>query len=452
MFAATRFTAEKLIAIPITLALVAITCGVLVPWFARRKVRRRTGGGRRAAPGATAPAPKRGTARLKRLAQLPSLSGLLGADGRLSTSKTVAALWTLVVAYVVVALILIWPDKKWDDALKNLWPTYLLLLGGPYASLVLAKAAVSTRVQSGSLQKPQGDGVPRLSDLVGDDSGATDLFDAQFVLFNLIAIIFVLVAFARMTLVIGFPDVPVGLLTLTGGPAAVYVANKALSGNGLVLFSVFPSLVRAGETFTVYGQNFAPASGSGPAPPTTSTTSTTTTGEAAANGAPAAATNPPAATTQPADATGAPTVELDGDALEVKTWTNATIVAVAKAPQVNSGGRLGISVGTEGGQRAFLPDALAVMIDPVVLGLDKGYAAVGAKVLLSGRWSGLAGLSLVVLVDGLAAPIDGQPVLGASLSFVVPTLPAPLPRTVEVKLVAGAETSNAVPLQVGPAV
>jgi hypothetical protein len=39
--------------------------------------------------------------------------------------------------------------SSWSDALKNLSPTYLLLSGFPYASLVLAKATVATRVASG---------------------------------------------------------------------------------------------------------------------------------------------------------------------------------------------------------------------------------------------------------------------------------------------------------------
>jgi hypothetical protein len=47
---------------------------------------------------------------------------LLGADGRLSTSRAVALGWTAVVTYVFVALIVANP-KSWSEALKNLSPT-----------------------------------------------------------------------------------------------------------------------------------------------------------------------------------------------------------------------------------------------------------------------------------------------------------------------------------------
>src|SRR4051812_5188404 len=70
-----------------------------------------------------------------------------GKDGRVSTSITVAALWTAIVAWILVSLLFRWPPN-WDDALAELSPNYLLLLGGPYAALVLAKATVTARVTS----------------------------------------------------------------------------------------------------------------------------------------------------------------------------------------------------------------------------------------------------------------------------------------------------------------
>src|SRR5205823_6632186 len=108
--------------------------------------------------------------------------------------------------------------------LKNLSPTYLLLLAGPYASLVLAKGIVSYRTNSGTLLKTDSDGTVRLSDLVSDDSGKVDIFDVQFLMFNAIALWFVVDAFNRATSA-GFPSMPSGLVLLTGGPAAVYLSN-----------------------------------------------------------------------------------------------------------------------------------------------------------------------------------------------------------------------------------
>ena len=119
---------------------------------------------------------------------------VLGKDCRLSTSKLVAMAWTIVLSYFLLVLIFNSPD--WNKALSNLAPNYLLFLAGPYAALVLAKAAVSTRVSNGTLLKPPSDGNVRLSDLFNDDRGQPDLFDVQYVIFNVIAIVFAVVNFS----------------------------------------------------------------------------------------------------------------------------------------------------------------------------------------------------------------------------------------------------------------
>jgi hypothetical protein len=185
----------------------------------------------------------------------------MGEDGRLSTSKSIALLWTVVIAYVLVALILVWP-LDWDHALAHLDGAYLALLGGPIATVVLSKTIVSTRMRRGTIQKPPGDGIARLGDLVADDSGDTDLFDLQYLLFNLIAVIFVLVGFSKAT-INGFPQVPDVLWLLTGGPAAVFVSNKAFGTNAPAVFGADPARVRPGQAFTVYGQNFTVGSVAG---------------------------------------------------------------------------------------------------------------------------------------------------------------------------------------------
>src|SRR5262249_44955092 len=77
-------------------------------------------------------------------------SVLIGADGRVSTSKTMATLWTAALAYmlIVMGLIAAFTNAQGDntspgDILNALIsPTstlYLVLLGGPFAAAVLAK-------------------------------------------------------------------------------------------------------------------------------------------------------------------------------------------------------------------------------------------------------------------------------------------------------------------------
>jgi hypothetical protein len=250
------YAEAKLWAIAVTAVLVILCGGALAPMLARRRIRRleqRVGD----------PDAERKLVYYRRLVAGGPMSALLGADGRLSTSKSIAAAWTVLVVWALVALILAWPSD-WDAALANLWPDYLLFLGGPYAALVFAKAAVSSKVENGTLQKPPADGYMRLSDLLGDDSGRRDLVDIQFVLFNLVAIGFVISAVIRAELPDGFPQIPAALITLTGGPAVVYAANKALVSNRAVLLSVVPSLVTKGETFLIRGANLLPGGGAMP--------------------------------------------------------------------------------------------------------------------------------------------------------------------------------------------
>jgi hypothetical protein len=249
---ATDYGAERFWGAVITVAVMVVVSGFLVPWVAGL-VARRIHPEKITDPAKQAAAEQR-KARWTTQHEKSPWNVLLGHDGRLSTSKAVAYAWTAVVVYVLAVLILEWPDD-WGTALKNLSPTYLLLLGGPYASLVLSKAIVSTRTSSGSLTKPEGSGDARLSDLIADDTGRTDLFDVQFVAFNVLALWFVVTAFLRATPE-GFPDIPSGLVILTGGPAAVYLSNKLFSSTTATVSAVTPSKVLEGEDFFVVGSGF----------------------------------------------------------------------------------------------------------------------------------------------------------------------------------------------------
>jgi hypothetical protein len=266
----------RLWALGATVVLAVIASGFLIPWRNRRKVtklekaREQARRDRNEAAGPTDAQVELARARSNK----PILGVLLGRDNRLSTSTTIAYLWTLVIVWILLSLIIAWPSD-WDTALKNLYPSYLLLLGGPYAAWVLARVAVSTKVANQTLQKPPGDGSAQLSDLVSGDDGNPDLFDMQYVMFNGVAMAFVVTAFVHAGAA-GFVDIPWGLLFLTGGPAAVYVGNKAFAGNSPVIFSVTPTSVPVGSNITVYGQNFlasnaTPSSGTAGGPATAST-------------------------------------------------------------------------------------------------------------------------------------------------------------------------------------
>jgi hypothetical protein len=183
---------------------------------------------------------------------------LIGFDNRVSTSKTMAVAWTLVVAFMLITLGYLALGGTAITFPSTLTPTneiYLVFLGGPYAAAVLAKVAVAGQVNNGTLQKSQG--TPSPVDIVADDSGATDLYDLQYTLFNLIAIILVLSQFVPHP-AMGLPGVPDFLAFLTGGSALTYTLNKAAGGqNGAALAALVPAIARVGDQVQAFGQNLA---------------------------------------------------------------------------------------------------------------------------------------------------------------------------------------------------
>jgi hypothetical protein len=200
---------------------------------------------------------------------------VVGADGRVSTSKTQAALWTLLIAFVVAyfASLTMLADRHHlfegfsiDAAPDNVsvWGPYLILLGGPFASLVLAKGIVSAKVSSGTLQKAvNADGSASITQALTDDSGNVDLVDSQYLLFNLIAMVYVVMGLAKHG---QLPELPPLLLGLTGTAAATYVISKSVEANTPQLNSVVPTRVQPGDRLRLDGANFMPSGASSTAP------------------------------------------------------------------------------------------------------------------------------------------------------------------------------------------
>jgi IPT/TIG domain len=321
----------------------------------------------------------------------PVAGMFLGKDGRLSTSTTMAWCWTVIIVWILLALIIAWPSD-WSAALKGLDTTYYLLLGGPYAAFVLSRAVVATKVANKTLQKPAGDGVAKLSDLVSDDQGNPDLFDVQYVMFNVTAMAFVIAAFIH-TSESGFPSIPGGLLFLTGGPAAVFVGNKALSGNGPAIFSVTPGIVAAGDQITIYGQNFLAGAGSvGAAPP----------------------------------GGGSDDVEVlvGGFACAAPKAHDDVIRTTAPTVGYADLGPLDISVITPTGVPARLRAQLVVRNPPILQGLGATTIAAGDTLTVSGQWYDPALVALALIIDGTVAVSPGQSPIATTqtATFVIPPL------------------------------
>jgi hypothetical protein len=155
---------------------------------------------------------------------------LVGTDNRVSTSKTTAAVWTYLVAGsmlgFVVAKLFGYPHALENMMHSDLAGQYGLLIGGPLGAAVAAKGIVSNQVSKNSAAKTPGTELSSVQ-LVQNDAGEADLGDFQYVLFNLVAMVYFLGTIIESPMA-GFPHIPDILLGLTSVSAAGYVAKKAL--------------------------------------------------------------------------------------------------------------------------------------------------------------------------------------------------------------------------------
>jgi hypothetical protein len=178
------------------------------------------------------------------------LRGLIvGADGRVSTSKVQAALWTGALLYAFLYVLLagwhVWtrPETPRLKALENgleqllqhpLQGEYVVLLGIPVAAAIAAKALVSGKILSGSMVKPPSTDegvVAGVAETVSNDEGSGDLLDFQYAAFNVILLLYFFAEFLGKTSASpasGLPSLPPTLLALSGVSAATYLAKKSL--------------------------------------------------------------------------------------------------------------------------------------------------------------------------------------------------------------------------------
>jgi IPT/TIG domain len=211
---------------------------------------------------------------------------VIGADGRASTSKLQAVMWTLAVLFAFVFLLVWGRSTSCGDSNKKMGPRcteaaegrtafdkavnaplqaeYYVLLGFPIAAAVAAKALTTNKVTTGELTKsPIGDeastGVGQgLSEIVSNDKGETDLLDFQYFAFNLLALAFFFIQFLTHP-DNGLPDLPATLIALSGFSAAAYTTKQALRTDVRpAITSVVPQRIRLANdtTVTVVGTGF----------------------------------------------------------------------------------------------------------------------------------------------------------------------------------------------------
>jgi hypothetical protein len=185
------------------------------------------------------------------------LRPLIGKDRRFSTSLTQLGLWTIALCTGFAYLLgrVMFDGSKFDVVVpSDRWDEYLLLLGGPFAAAVLAKGIVTYKLQEGTLQKSEPSSTTPTQVVKGDD-GTADLVDAQYLLFNVVALGYYVVQLSKTSIL---PEIPSPLLALTGATAAAFVANKAAQRNTPTVTSVLPLTAEAGDKVTIYGTNFDP--------------------------------------------------------------------------------------------------------------------------------------------------------------------------------------------------
>ena len=156
---------------------------------------------------------------------------LIGTDGRVSTSKTVAAIWTLIVVAGLIGLVYAdlvgHPEALHATNDSGVVGQYALLFGGPLGAAIAAKGIVTKQVNDNPSAKSTASSTG-ISDLLLDDAGNTDLGDFQYVVFNLVAMIFV-IGNLLVHPSLGLPRLPDVLLGLTSVSAVGYVSKKAVT-------------------------------------------------------------------------------------------------------------------------------------------------------------------------------------------------------------------------------
>jgi hypothetical protein len=187
-----------------------------------------------------------------------------GKDGRWSTSKTSTVLWTYAVWFAFLTILLHTNGKGLEHAIVK--QQYLVLLGVPVATAVIAKGLTQSKVESGKVVTKAPDGTETnvaagVGQLVADDTGQPAILDFQYFGFNLILLGYFFTKFVGHKQGFDLPDLPDSLVALTGISAAGYVGKKGVQKDtNPAITTIDPPLEAApGETIVVHGGNLVTA-------------------------------------------------------------------------------------------------------------------------------------------------------------------------------------------------
>ncbi|MET8448465.1 hypothetical protein [Streptomyces sp. NPDC005209] len=200
-----------------------------------------------------------------------ALAPVIGEDNRMSTSRTVAVAWVLLVAYAVLLLaarLAAASDHTERDALISglelaRGAGVVTVLAVVCGIAVLVRRVVGLRILGQRLQKVRAHR-PRAADLLTDDSGRGAFADIQYVVISAVALLFAAVRLARRP--DQLPDLPWGLAVVVLVSCATYVAGKYAEGGRPVVLSVVRAReagdldgpIRTGDDIEIRGAGFVP--------------------------------------------------------------------------------------------------------------------------------------------------------------------------------------------------
>jgi hypothetical protein len=177
---------------------------------------------------------------------------LYGKDGSRSTSILAAYAWTgaLLAAGATLVAAALFNDAVTVESLglNDIPEEYLVLIGLPVGTAVVSAGIVQSKVHAGALQKPVLNAAHAKGGFTANDDGNADLVDLQYLAFNALLLFYFVVALIQDR---HLPDLPLGLVGLTGAGAATYVAKKGIERNPPVIDSASV----AGTDLRVRGKN-----------------------------------------------------------------------------------------------------------------------------------------------------------------------------------------------------
>ena len=182
-----------------------------------------------------------------------------GDDERLSTSKFQWLVWTIVVVFSYIAILV---ARKGMIPPEEMPANLLIAMGMSTGTMAVAKGVTSAYVASGTVTKTKKSTAPPvkqpyLADLIADDTGFPDLSKAQMLTWTAIAIgifIFRVVTQISTSKMPVLPNIEPSLMVLMGLGQAAYLGKKLITTYTPRITGLSPGAGKVGDIITITGE------------------------------------------------------------------------------------------------------------------------------------------------------------------------------------------------------